>query len=84
MPVNITIKGIPDDLHKKLKEQAAANRRSINSEILMKIEHGLRVPIFPVTHPPTIKREAADEIRYVHHFIITNEQIDEWKREGGG
>jgi plasmid stability protein len=80
MPVNITIKGIPDDLHRKLKESAARNRRSLNSEILMKIEQGLRVPMLP--EPRTASREAADELRDVYRYSITNDDIDAWKREG--
>jgi len=98
MPVNITIKGIPDDLHKKLKEQAAANHRSINGEILYVIENGIRRKLFETPEPAPLlpkmnyritneeidqwKRKAADEIRDVHRFTITNEQIDEWKNEG--
>jgi hypothetical protein len=86
MPVNITIKGIPDDLHQTLKEQAAANHRSLNGEILYVIENGIRRKLYetpaPAPLPPIILREAADEIRDVHRFTITNEQIDEWKREG--
>lgn len=35
---NITIRNIPDDLHKRLKERAAANRRSLNNEILSMLE----------------------------------------------
>lgn len=33
MPV-LTIKGMPDDLYRRLKARAAANRRSLNSEII--------------------------------------------------
>jgi hypothetical protein len=38
----ITVKNIPPDLYELLKESAAANRRSINSEILTYIEQGVR------------------------------------------
>ena len=37
----ITIKNIPDDLYEQLKIMAAANRRSINSEIIVCIERRL-------------------------------------------
>ncbi|MBA3646605.1 MAG: Arc family DNA-binding protein [Gemmatimonadaceae bacterium] len=33
MPV-LTIKGMPDTLYRRLKARAAANRRSLNSEII--------------------------------------------------
>lgn len=35
---SITVKNIPDDLYKRLKQRAAANHRSINSEIIVCIE----------------------------------------------
>lgn len=37
----ITIKNIPDGLYEQLKEAAAANRRSINSEVIHLIEQAV-------------------------------------------
>lgn len=37
----ITVKNIPADLYKKLKQIAKENRRSINSEIIMCIERAI-------------------------------------------
>lgn len=37
----ITIKNIPDDLYERIRQMAAANRRSINSEVIMVIEEGV-------------------------------------------
>jgi antitoxin FitA len=37
----ITVKNIPPDLYKKLKQIAKENRRSINSEIIMCIERAI-------------------------------------------
>ena len=34
----ITVKNIPDDIYENLKQSAAVNRRSINSEIIVCIE----------------------------------------------
>jgi plasmid stability protein len=39
---NLTIKNIPEDLYEQLKEQAAFNRRSINSEVIVCIEKAVR------------------------------------------
>ena len=36
----LTLKNIPDDLHAVLKESAQRNRRSLNSEILARLEAG--------------------------------------------
>jgi len=37
----ITIKSIPDELYQRLKKRAAANRRSINSEVIVCLERTL-------------------------------------------
>jgi hypothetical protein len=37
----ITVKKIPPDLYKKLKQSAKENRRSINSEIIVCIERAI-------------------------------------------
>jgi plasmid stability protein len=39
---SLTVKNIPDDLYDMLKHSAAANRRSLNSQILTCIEMGVR------------------------------------------
>jgi antitoxin FitA len=44
---NITVKGIPDEVYQRLKAAAEANHRSVNSEIITRIEQSLmprRVP----------------------------------------
>jgi len=38
----ITVKNIPDELYERLKQLAKANRRSINSEIIVCIERSVR------------------------------------------
>ncbi len=38
----ITLKNIPDSLYDQIKQSAASNRRSINSEIITCIEKALR------------------------------------------
>jgi plasmid stability protein len=37
----ITVKNIPDDVYERLKQSARANRRSINSEIIVCIERAV-------------------------------------------
>lgn len=36
---NITVKNIPDSIYNKLKQQAQAHHRSMNSEIIACLEH---------------------------------------------
>jgi antitoxin FitA len=39
--VNFTIKGIPAPLYERLKSAAARNRRSINGEVIARLERSL-------------------------------------------
>lgn len=41
MPTTITLKNIPDDLYRHLKETADAHHRSINSEVIVCLERVL-------------------------------------------
>ena len=47
----LTLRGIPDELYEILKKRARENHRSLNGEILERLEHSLRVA-----------RPAADDI----------------------
>ena len=38
---SITIKNIPENLFQKIKESSANNRRSMNAEIIFRLEQGL-------------------------------------------
>lgn len=42
MPTNITIRDIPDEVYKKLKEQAELHHRSINSQVIHFLEKMVR------------------------------------------
>lgn len=39
----ITLKDIPEELHAQLKQEAAANLRSLNQEALWRLQHSLEV-----------------------------------------
>ncbi len=45
---SITIKNIPDDLYARLKESAAAHRRSVNSELIHYLDAALTPQVVPV------------------------------------
>ncbi len=42
--LTLTLKNIPTHLHAKLKESAETNRRSLNSEILTRLERDIAAP----------------------------------------
>jgi plasmid stability protein len=76
----ITIKNIPEDIYEKIKMQAKANRRSVNSEIISIFEHAVQ------KRTPMDVREILERARKVReltaHYKITNKEIDRWKKEG--
>jgi len=54
--LTLTLKNIPEDLHAMLKESAERNRRSLNSEILARLERGHAAPtIDPGAHAKELK-----------------------------
>lgn len=76
---NLTIKNIPDELYEKLKASAEANRRSINSEVIMMMERILRKP---KKNPEVIQARAAKLRELTAHYVITEEELEEWINEG--
>lgn len=75
----LTIKNIPDDLYEKLKFSAEANRRSINSEVIVLIERAFR------SHKPDPEeiQERARRLREMTaHYYLTEEELDRAKNEG--
>ena len=43
--LNLTLKNIPRELHARLKASAEKNRRSLNSEILVRLESDFAAPV---------------------------------------
>lgn len=76
---NITVKNIPLELYEQLKASAAANRRSINSEILVCIEKAIgSARLEPETHlrRARILRELTSD------YVISDEELADAKNEG--
>lgn len=75
----ITVKNIPDELYSRLKAAAESNRRSINGEIISRIERSLT--------PRRVTTEALlTRIRKLHDGFdgrtLTVEQIQDARNEG--
>jgi hypothetical protein len=75
----VTVKNIPTDLYEKLKQVAKANRRSINSEIIVCIERAVRVQ---EVNPHEILSNARKLREKTAHYIITDEEFNRAKNEG--
>jgi plasmid stability protein len=75
----ITVKNIPDDLYELLKRSAKANRRSINSEIIVCIESAVRSqeidPVKALSRARMLRERTAE-------YVITDDEFTQAKRTG--
>lgn len=78
----MTLKNIPDPIHKALKKQAETNHRSLNQEILAILERA-------ASGGPLYRRPDADqvlaevrEMRKLFKGSLTLEEMNKAKREG--
>jgi F420-0:gamma-glutamyl ligase-like protein len=75
--LNLTLKNIPKDLHARLKESAEKNRRSLNSEILTRLEAEFSAPVIDIAAHERALRAFVAQLPRVDHRIG-----DQAKRKG--
>ena len=75
--LTLTLKNIPAHLHAKLKESAEKNRRSLNSEILIRLERDVVAPKVDRVKLARDLRAFTTRLPYVDHRIG-----DHYKRKG--
>ena len=75
--LTLTLKNIPAHLHAKLKESAGKNRRSLNSEILTRLERDVSVPKVDRAKLASELKAFTDRLPYVDQRIG-----DLFKRKG--
>ena len=76
---NVTLRGIPDDVHAALKDAASRNHRSLNGEILTRLTASVR-PL-PVDRAELLAR-IAREREATGPIDLDNETIRELKNAG--
>ena len=68
--LNLTLKNIPKDLHAMLRESAEKNRRSLNSEILARLESEFAAPAVDAeTHARALRAYVAKLPRADHSKV---------------
>lgn len=75
--LTLTLKNIPKDVHANLKESAEKNRRSLNSEILTRLERDVFAPKVDQTRLARELKAFTDRLPCVDHQIG-----DRHKRKG--
>jgi len=68
----ITVKNVPTDLYERLKQSAEANRRSINSEVIVCIERAVRSRKI---HPEAILARARKLREKTEGYRITDDEF---------
>jgi antitoxin FitA len=73
----LTLKNVPERLHALLKESADRNRRSLNSEILMRLEADFAAPRIDADRMARELKAFTDRLPYLDHALV-----DKYKRQG--
>lgn len=76
---NLTIKNLPREVHRSLKDRAKRNRRSLNSEVIEILAMSLALPR---PDPGKILAEIAAINRRYPGFSMTPEEIRAAREEG--
>jgi len=75
----ITVKNIPPELYERLKQSAKANRRSINSEIIVCIERAMGTQ---QARPQEIVASARQLREKTARYLINDDEFTRLKSEG--
>jgi len=67
--LTFTLKNIPEHLHAKLKESARQHRRSLNSEILVRLEREVSAPKVDRAKLASELKAFTDRLPYVDHRV---------------
>ncbi len=73
---SVLVKNIPEELHRRLKERAAHNRRSLNSELLVILESA----VADTAGPPPL--EVVDRLRIAGSGPLTDAILGEARSTG--
>ncbi|MEY3974227.1 MAG: hypothetical protein RIS59_588 [Pseudomonadota bacterium] len=80
MPATITLKNIPESLYESLKAAAAQNRRSLNGEVLERLESSVETTRELSHEEKVLAVEKVREMLRGRNFDL--DLVDVFKREG--
>ena len=75
----ITLKNLPRNLHRTLKDRAKAHHRSLNKEVLATLQAA--TSLVKAVDAAALEREAR-EARSQFKRIITTKEISSWTKQG--
>ena len=74
----LTVKNLPDELYEKIKASAAANRRSINQEVIFLMERVLKAEEESFEKTLAEARRLRDQLG----IYVTDAELNQAKNEG--
>jgi len=69
--LTVTLKNIPEELHARLRESAEKNRRSLNSEILARLESDFEAPVVDAEAHAKAQRAFVARLPRADHAKVT-------------
>lgn len=72
MPVNLSVKNVPDDLAERLRQRAAHNRRSLQQELLSILESAAGGPAGVPPRPPG---RSADQPITIEELVALTKEL---------
>lgn len=62
---DVTVRGIPEGVYERLKREAERNRRSLNQEIVHRLEASVRAPRIRVEEHLTRMRQLRERLSHI-------------------
>ena len=73
---NVALRGVPEQVHRRIKDAARANHRSVNGEILVRLAASVSEPAPTATPIPSAPREPVSEEELLERGQRLREKID--------
>lgn len=82
----MTIRGVPEEVHRSVMERARCNRRSLNQQVIAELSEAVDAPAIDEAERKRRRAEemirAAERVRAKMPRFMSAEEIDAAKKEG--
>jgi plasmid stability protein len=78
----LTLKNVPEELVARLKREAAKNRRSLNQEVISRLEETSRSRPDPAAVRQALEQSRASRKQFEGRIWVTDEELDEMINTG--
>jgi hypothetical protein len=75
MPVNLSVKNVPDDLAERLRRRAAGNRRSLQQELLSILDAAAGAPAGSAGSTPRLPGRSGDRPITIEELVALTKEL---------